>query len=110
MKVGSKKIDDALMKRARSLQLADEAPDEMLPDYIERARELMAIEANQNTAAIPVKQANQRLDAQPYGQPIEPIEAVRNQGEFPTLIDQGEQLAPDKKNFEGEPSAKPGDA
>jgi hypothetical protein len=105
-----KKPDDALMKRARSLQRADEAPEEMLPDYIERARELMAIEANQGTAAIPVQEANKRLDSQPYGEPIEPIEAVRNQGEFPTLIDEGEQLAPDKKNLEGEPSAKTGDA
>ena len=29
----------------------------------------------------------------PSGEPIEPIEAVENAGEFPTVTDQGEELA-----------------
>ncbi len=93
------KHPDALTKRAHALMKADHAPAEKLPDYIERARELMAIEANQSTAEIPVAEANRKLDARPYGQPIEEVEALRNQGEFPGMTDQGEDRIPDKKNF-----------
>jgi hypothetical protein len=52
------------------------------------ARELIAIEENQKLATKPVPS-----DAGPTGEPIEPIEAVENAGEFPTMTDQGEERA-----------------
>lgn len=82
--------EQRLKARARELWKTDGAPPGKMDDYIERARELIAIETNGDIARIPVQKILQ-AGAQPYGQPIEPIEAIRNQGEFPTLTDQGEE-------------------
>jgi hypothetical protein len=49
------------------------------------ASELLAIEDNHAFALKPIRQ-----NLAPNGEPIEPIEAVENAGEFPTLTDQGE--------------------
>jgi len=55
------------------------------------ATELVAIEDNQRSTEVPVDQ-----NLGPLGEPIEPIEAVKNSGEFPTLTDQGEQQYPSR--------------
>ncbi|MCE6952896.1 hypothetical protein LAZ40_23495 [Cereibacter sphaeroides] len=50
--------------------------------FMDRARELLAIEENPHATTRPLDETD------PDG---EPIEAVENQGEFPTLTDQGEE-------------------
>ncbi len=54
------------------------------------ATELVAIEDGQQATLKPIDQ-----NLGPSGEPIEPIEAVRNAGEFPTLTDQGEGQFPE---------------
>lgn len=94
--------DAKLMERARRLWQDDGAPPDKLDDYVERARELIANEANGDVARIPVKRTMVDPEARPFGEPVEPLEeAVRNQGEFPTLTDQGEEpLFPDDREAE----------
>lgn len=47
----------------------------------------------------------------PQGEPIEPIEAVRNLGEFPTLTDQGEEAVfPDRTHLAPQETVKDGSA
>jgi hypothetical protein len=56
------------------------------------ARELIAIEDGQRATLKP-------LDANlgPAGEPVEPLAALENAGEFPTLTDQGEGRVPSRK-------------
>jgi hypothetical protein len=54
----------------------------------ELASELVAIEDSQMSATIPVQQSIAQIDAP------EPLIALENEGEFPTLTDQGEQQIP----------------
>ncbi|MDF3075846.1 MAG: hypothetical protein K0S54_3513 [Alphaproteobacteria bacterium] len=87
-----------LEARARELWKADGAPPGKMDDYVERARELIAIETNGDIARIPVKSLPDP-STEPYGEPVEPLEAIKNQGEFPTLTDQGEeQLFPEDED------------
>ncbi len=69
-------------------------------DYLDRASELVAIEDNSDLTRRPLRGdevGRPEEDAViasdqsgPTGEPVEPIEAVENAGEFPTLTDQGE--------------------
>lgn len=66
-------------------------------EHWEMARELVAIEDNQRLATEPnpVAQGGDRAYTR---EPVEPLEAVENAGEFPTLTDQGEeQTAPRRR-------------
>ncbi|TMJ25134.1 MAG: DUF2934 domain-containing protein [Alphaproteobacteria bacterium] len=77
--------------RARAYRLWQEegCPQGRADAHWELARELVAIEDNQRLATKPLP----RADALgPSGEPIEPIQAVENAGEFPTTTDQGEGL------------------
>ena len=79
-----------VMQRARKLWHDDGEPAGGPDSYLDRARELIAIEINGHAATIPLAKAMGKLG--PYGEPIEEAEiAIRNQGEFPTLTDQGEE-------------------
>jgi hypothetical protein len=82
--------EQQLKARAKALWQADGSPPGKMDDYIERAKELFANELNGEVARIPVKELPDP-NSEPYGQPVEPLEAVKNQGEFPTLTDQGEE-------------------
>jgi hypothetical protein len=57
----------------------------------DKACELVAIEDNYQTTLKPVSSAQAPLG--PTGEPVEPIQAIENVGEFPTLTDQGEENA-----------------
>ena len=71
-----------------------------MEDYLDRASELVAIEENSDLTRRPLRGdevGRPEEDAVissdhsgPTGEPVEPIEAVANTGEFPTLTDQGE--------------------
>lgn len=100
--LGTERHDPRVLQRARLLCEQDRAPPEQFERYIDRARELMAIEAHPDVARIPVRKTIAEPGARPFGEPVEPIdEAIRNQGEFPTLTDQGEErLFPDSDKSE----------
>lgn len=73
--------EDRVSARARTLW-ADAGEPEGGPErFHDQARELLAIEENPNATTKPVQE-------EPDG---EPLIAVENQGEFPTLTDQGEE-------------------
>ena len=57
----------------------------------EMARELVAIEENQHLATKPNPRSRDIRRDPITGEPVEPLTAVTNQGEFPTLTDQGEE-------------------
>jgi hypothetical protein len=58
------------------------------------ATELVAIEDNYALTLRPVDASTPSTST---GEPIEPLEAVENAGEFPTLTDQGEESAYPRK-------------
>jgi hypothetical protein len=76
--------------RARAHKIWEEEgrPEGRARDHWELASELIAIEDSQKLATMPVGQSKAQLDAG------EPLIAVENAGEFPTLTDQGEQQIP----------------
>jgi len=88
--------------RARARELWEEAgrPASGPDGYAGRARELIAIEEHQKDTLKPTgAQARDSVEdiplasddvLGPEGEPIEPTLAVENEGEFPTLTDQGE--------------------
>ena len=92
-------LERRIRERARRLWADDGRPEGGEDRYLGRAQELIAIEDNQQAATKPTRRSS---DAHaPGGQPVEPLEAVENQGEFPGLTDQGEgTMAPHRR---GEP-------
>ena len=79
--------ESRIRERAYFLWLREGCPEGRADVHWDEASELVAIEDNQ------------RLTTKPLPPPggdagtIEPIEAVENAGEFPTLTDQGEEQA-----------------
>jgi hypothetical protein len=100
-------IERRVREHAESLWIDAGRPQSGLEAYIDRARELVAIEDNHETAQRPLRgdevgspERDPVLDEHatgPTGEPIEPIEALTNEGEFPTLTDQGEEQAPRRR-------------
>lgn len=89
-------VEARVRERAHHLWVEDGRPEGREIEYRERARELVAIEDNQDTATRP--RPRQPESHAPGGQPVEPVEAIENQGEFPGLTDQGEQsMAPHRR-------------
>ena len=94
------KEERRVSERARRLWEEAGRPASGPRDYVGRARELIAIEEHQNDTLKPVgAQAREAVEdiplasddvLGPEGEPIEPTLAVENEGEFPTLTDQGE--------------------
>ena len=91
--------EDRVRERAYRLWQQEGCPAGRESDHWEKARELVAIEENYKLATIPVGESS---DLGPTGEPVEPILAVENAGEFPTLTDQGEErTAPKRRNPAG---------
>lgn len=94
------KEDKRVAARARHLWEEAGRPASGAEAYVDRARELIAIEENERDTLKPVgAQARESVEdiplasddvLGPEGEPIEPTLAVENEGEFPTLTDQGE--------------------
>jgi hypothetical protein len=85
-------IEDRVRDRAYRLWVEEGCPEGRSDIHWDKARELVAIEDNQKTATKSVSAPRSQS-----GEPIEPIEAVENAGEFPTLTDQGEEQAVPKR-------------
>jgi hypothetical protein len=87
-------------ERARKLWEEAGRPSSGAKAYVDRARELIAIEEHQKDALRPTgARGKEAVEDDPIasedvlgpeGEPIEPLQAVENEGEFPTLTDQGE--------------------
>ncbi len=87
--------DQRVRERAYHLWLDEGCPEGRAEDHWDKARELVAIEENYKDTLKPNPTAE--FERSPTGEPVEPIETVRNLGEFPTLTDQGEEAVfPDR--------------
>ena len=74
--------DRRVEKRAELLWQEDGSPEGGFASYLDRARELLAIEENPTAGTHPVDE---------HLPEAESLLAVENQGEFPTTTDQGEE-------------------
>jgi hypothetical protein len=83
-------VEQRIRERAYRIWLEEGCPEGRELDHWEMATELVAIEDGQQSTPKPFDQ-----NLGPDGEPIEPIEAVRNAGELPTLTDQGEGRYPE---------------
>jgi len=82
-------LKDRIRAKAQHLFDGAGAPKgRCLADYLDEARELVAIEDSQRATLKPNPLKDE--ENRPYGEPVESPLAVENEGEFPTLTDQGE--------------------
>jgi len=91
VKANMNDLTQRIRDRAYRLWVEEGCPEGREQAHWDMATELVAIEDNQRSTEVPVDQ-----NLGPLGEPIEPIEAVKNSGEFPTLTDQGEQQYPSR--------------
>ena len=101
--------DQRIREKAHQMWLEEGQPEGRADAHWDMATELVAIEENQLLTLKPVKNP---FALSPNGEPVEPLLAVENAGEFPTLTDQGEEKAypsapPPQRSVA---SAKPGPA
>lgn len=83
--------EERIRQRAYRLWEAEGQPEGRADVHWDQATELVAIEDNHRLTLEPVVPAT---GFGPTGEPIEPLEAIENTGEFPTMTDQGEQTFP----------------
>ena len=81
--------EQRIRERAYQIWLEEGQPKGRDQAHWDMASELVAIEDNQDLATKPIHAPEQG----DQGEPVEPLEAVENAGEFPTLTDQGEEKA-----------------
>lgn len=77
--------DQRIRDRAEQIWIEEGRPDGRADIHWDMATELVAIEDGQNDTLLPIGEA---------GEPVEPILALENTGEFPTMTDQGEMQNP----------------
>lgn len=79
--------EERVRRRAYRLSQEEGCPEGRANAHWDLARELVAIEENQKltTHKLGPEGSNERR-----GEPVEQTDPVRNEGEFPTLTDQGE--------------------
>ena len=87
----SRDLDARIRERAYHIWQQEGCPPGRSQVHWDMARELVAIEENQSLATKPNPLVHDEPRDPTTGEPIEPLEAVTNQGEFPTLTDQGEE-------------------
>ncbi|MDB5367590.1 MAG: hypothetical protein JWM77_3517 [Rhodospirillales bacterium] len=85
-------IERRIRERAHQLWEREGRPEGRDAAHWEMAKELVAIEDNQRNITKPNPVAEGHVYADRVGT-VEPLEAVENAGEFPTLTDQGEGRA-----------------
>jgi len=92
-------------ERAYRIWLDEGRPDGRASDHWDKASELVAIEENYMDTLKPGP--TEGADASSTGEPVEPIEAVRNLGEFPAMTDQGEKSSYPDRGFVADADAGP---
>lgn len=89
--VGKKQSEQSIKERAERLWREDGFPEGRQAEYLERARELQAIEDNPQAGLLPNPAARHPAVIPPE-QPVEEAELMENLGEFPgALTDQGDR-------------------
>jgi hypothetical protein len=83
-------LERRIRERAYRIWQEEGCPEGRDEDHWHMARELIAIE---NNYALTLKPLKQTAAIGPTSEPVEPLIAVENDGEFPTLTDQGEEKA-----------------
>lgn len=78
-----KSLEQRIRRRAYQIWLDADKPEGLADKHWDEATELVAIEDGQLSTLKPIASVES-----------EPLEAVQNQAEFPTLTDQGEQQWP----------------
>ena len=82
---------DRVRRLAERLWRDDGGPEGRMDEYLERARELIAIENHPDAGLLP-NPMTQHGGAIPSEQPVEEAELMENLGEFPArLTDQGDR-------------------
>jgi hypothetical protein len=103
----SSPAEDERRIRERAYRLWEEEghPEGRDKAHWDTARELVAIEDSYRDTLKP--NPTEEYANNPTTEPIEPLEAVRNAGEFPTLVDQGEEATFPDRALAGEADEAP---
>jgi hypothetical protein len=80
--------EERIRRKAHQIWEEQGRPEGQAEAHWDMASELVAIEESQMSTTIPLKESIAKADAP------EPIIALENAGEFPTLTDQGEEEIP----------------
>jgi Protein of unknown function (DUF2934) len=96
-------LEQRIRERAYRIWLEESMPEGRENAHWDMATELIAIEDGQKATLKPVEH-----NLGPEGEPVEPIEALTNLGEFPTLTDQGEASIPSRRGDESTRRTKRG--
>jgi len=86
-------VEQRIRERAYRIWLEEGCSEGRANDHWDMATELVAIEDGQRSAVKPIN-----AQRGPSGEPVEPIEAVQNVGEFPTMTDQSEGRYPEPRS------------
>jgi hypothetical protein len=97
--VSMDEIESRIRERAHLLWEREGRPEGREAAHWDMAKEQVAIEDNQRNITKPNPVANGQVYADRPGT-VEPLEAVENAGEFPTLTDQGEANRPVRRGKE----------
>lgn len=87
--------EDLIRERAYRLWLDEGQPQGKDAEHWEKARELLALEADPEEGKEGVDEGYNKPG--PWGEPVEEAVMLENQGEFPTATDQSEQEIPRKR-------------
>ncbi len=94
-------IEQRIRERAYQIWLDEGCPDGRDREHWRRACEEVTGEENRHAATLP-NPIDPRTGTAVGGDSAEPMEAVENQGDFPTLTDQGEETSyPRPRNSRG---------
>jgi hypothetical protein len=86
--VDEDELEERIRRRAYSIWLEEGKPERRDKDHWEMAKLAIAHQDALATTLLP-----------PQPDRPEPIEAIKNQAEFPTLVDQGEGQGPAEKDW-----------
>lgn len=99
------KPEDRVRERAERLWREDGSPHGRMDEYLERARELLAIEDHPSAGLLP-NPMTRHGGAIPPEEPVEEAELMENLGEFPSrLTDQGDRSQVPMVHPKGQPPA-----
>jgi hypothetical protein len=87
--------EERIRERAYRLWVEEGQPQGKDAEHWERARELLALESDPEEGKEGIDEGYNKTG--PWGEPVEQAMVLENQGEFPTVTDQGEQEIPKKR-------------
>ncbi|WP_368904828.1 DUF2934 domain-containing protein [Taklimakanibacter lacteus] len=87
--------EDRIRERAYRLWIEEGQPQGKDAEHWQKARELLALEADPKEGKEGIAEGANNTG--PWDEPVEEAATLENQGEVPTLTDQGEQQIPKKR-------------